>query len=126
MTRADFSSSVASQARQQPRPALSSRPRHQPPPEGGRPRSGDGNWPRRATPELDAKEADEVLRRKYGFKTTVLLNPTRYDILRALNEARKELTEKDNLISASTFLRGTSSRLWTAVAGSTLCLPKLS
>jgi hypothetical protein len=55
-------------------------------------------WPRLATPELDAKVAAEVLRGKYGFKTTVLLNATRYDILRALNEARKELTEKDNFL----------------------------
>jgi Caspase domain/Sel1 repeat len=55
-------------------------------------------WPRLATPELDAKVAAEVLREKYGFKTTVLLNATRYDILRALNEARKELTEKDNFL----------------------------
>jgi Caspase domain/Sel1 repeat len=55
-------------------------------------------WPRLATPELDAKEAAAVLREKYGFKTTVLLNATRYDILRALNEARKDLTEKDNFL----------------------------
>jgi multidrug efflux pump subunit AcrA (membrane-fusion protein) len=55
-------------------------------------------WPKLATPEEDAKETAKVLREKYGFKTTVLLNATRYDILRALNEARKELTEKDNLL----------------------------
>ena len=55
-------------------------------------------WPRLVTPELDAKETADVLRQKYGFKTTVLLNATRYDILRALNEARKELTEKDNFL----------------------------
>jgi hypothetical protein len=35
--------SRAYRAHQQPRQALSYRPRHQPPPEGGRPRSGDGN-----------------------------------------------------------------------------------
>ena len=55
-------------------------------------------WPRLATPELDAKEAAALLREKYGFKTTVLLNASRYDILRALNEARKDLTEKDNFL----------------------------
>ncbi len=55
-------------------------------------------WPRLATPETDAQETADVLRQKYGFKTKVLLNATRYDILRAFNEARKELTEKDNFL----------------------------
>ena len=55
-------------------------------------------WPRLSTPENDAKKMAEVLSGKYGFKTKVLLNATRYDILRALNELRKELTEKDNLL----------------------------
>jgi hypothetical protein len=55
-------------------------------------------WPSLATPETDAQEIAELLRQKYGFKTKVLLNATRYDILRAFNEARKELTEKDNLL----------------------------
>ena len=46
----------------------------------------------------DAKGISEVLQKQYGFKTKVLLNATRYDILKALNEYRKTLTEKDNLL----------------------------
>jgi predicted nucleic acid-binding Zn-ribbon protein len=46
----------------------------------------------------DAKGVAEVLQKQYGFKTKVLLNATRYDILKALNEYRKKLTEKDNLL----------------------------
>ena len=56
------------------------------------------HWPRLATPELDAQETAAVLREKYGFKTKVLLDATRYDILHAFNEARKALTEKDNFL----------------------------
>jgi hypothetical protein len=56
------------------------------------------SWPSLTTPEADAQEIAEVLRQKYGFKAKVLLNATRYDILRAFNDARKELTEKDNLL----------------------------
>jgi hypothetical protein len=39
-----------------------------------------------------------VLSKKYGFKTKVLLNATRYDILLALYESQKKLTEKENLL----------------------------
>jgi TPR repeat protein len=46
----------------------------------------------------DAKGIAAVLKKQYGFKTKVLLNATRYDILKALNEYRKTLTEKDNLL----------------------------
>ncbi len=55
-------------------------------------------WPRLDTPENDARKTAELLSRKYGFKTKVLLNASRYDILKALNDLRKELTEKDNLL----------------------------
>jgi hypothetical protein len=55
-------------------------------------------WPRLDTPENDARKTSELLSRKYGFKTKVLLNASRYDILKALNDLRKELTEKDNLL----------------------------
>lgn len=46
----------------------------------------------------DAKGIAEVLQKQYGFKTKVLLDATRYDILKALNAYRKKLTEKDNLL----------------------------
>lgn len=50
------------------------------------------------TPEHDAKRVAEVLSKKYGFKTTVLLNGTRHAILQALNEFRKTLTDNDNFL----------------------------
>ena len=55
-------------------------------------------WPSLNTPENDARRTAEILANKYGFKTRVLMNATRYDILQALNELRKELTEKDSLV----------------------------
>ena len=55
-------------------------------------------WPKLDTPQNDAVKTDEMLRRKYGFKTKVLLNAKRYDILIALNELQKKLTEKDSLL----------------------------
>ncbi|MGH7801375.1 MAG: caspase family protein [Thermodesulfobacteriota bacterium] len=55
-------------------------------------------WPRLKTPQNDAIKIDRVLREKYGFKTKLLINATRRDILEALNEYRKTLTEKDNLL----------------------------
>jgi predicted nucleic acid-binding Zn-ribbon protein len=50
------------------------------------------------TPHNDAKALAKVLSERYGFKTQVLLDATRYDILKALNEYRKVLTEKDNFL----------------------------
>ncbi|RUM93240.1 MAG: hypothetical protein DSZ28_08700 [Thiothrix sp.] len=50
------------------------------------------------TPENDANAIAEVLKSKYGFKTTLLLNANRYQLLSALNEMREKLTEKDNLL----------------------------
>jgi TPR repeat protein len=55
-------------------------------------------WPKLITAVNDAKAVDELLRQRYGYKTTVLLNATRYQILETLNELRKRLTEKDNLL----------------------------
>lgn len=54
--------------------------------------------PQLATPEHDAKSVADVLSKKYGFKTKILLNATRHEILQALNEFRKTLTDKDNLL----------------------------
>jgi uncharacterized caspase-like protein len=55
-------------------------------------------WPRLDTPENDARKTADMLARRYGFKSKVIINATRYDILKALNDLRKELTEKDNLL----------------------------
>ncbi len=46
----------------------------------------------------DAEVVAGVLKNKYGFETKVLLDATRYDILKALNDYRKILTDKDNLL----------------------------
>jgi hypothetical protein len=50
------------------------------------------------TPEADVTELAPVLRDKYGFKVTLLLNATRYQILTEMNNLRARLTEKDNLL----------------------------
>lgn len=46
----------------------------------------------------DAEYAEELMRVKYGFKTTLLRNATRYDLLSELNKLRERLTDKDNLL----------------------------
>ncbi len=50
------------------------------------------------TPENDARTVADILQKKYGFKTQLLLNSTRYEMLSALNSLRAQLTEKDNLL----------------------------
>jgi hypothetical protein len=50
------------------------------------------------TPMTDARDVDKVLREKYGFETTLLLDANRYQILTAMNELRAKLTENDNLL----------------------------
>jgi len=54
--------------------------------------------PRLETPETDVTDLAPILRDRYGFKTTVLLNATRYQILTELNKLRDTLTERDNLL----------------------------
>jgi hypothetical protein len=51
-----------------------------------------------ATPANDATDLAQLLERRYGFRTTVLLNASRYDILSALNTLRESLTTQDNLL----------------------------
>ena len=46
----------------------------------------------------DASAVHDLLRRDYGFKSTLLLNPTRYAHVRALDRLRAELTPRDNLL----------------------------
>lgn len=57
-----------------------------------------GHFPNLVSASIDARETAELLRDKYGFKTTVLMDATRYDMLSALNKLREELTEDDNLL----------------------------
>ncbi len=54
--------------------------------------------PKLETPEADGRAVEKVLRTRYGFKTKLLLNATRYQILSALNKLRGELSEEDNLL----------------------------
>lgn len=56
------------------------------------------NFPQLESAVNDAKVVDHVLKTKYGFKTTLLLNADRYSILSALSELRKQLSAKDNLL----------------------------
>ena len=46
----------------------------------------------------DAKAVDALLKNRYGFKTKLLLNASRYTILSTLNEYRSTLSEGDNLL----------------------------
>ena len=46
----------------------------------------------------DAKAIDQILRVRYGYKTTLLINATRYQIMTALNNLRNNLTANDNLL----------------------------
>jgi len=50
------------------------------------------------TPIADAQAVDEVLRTRYGFKTKVLSNATRADILTAINDYRQSLKSDDSLL----------------------------
>ena len=46
----------------------------------------------------DAQKVAGVLKSRYGFQTRLLLNPTRLDILAALDQMREELKPEDNLM----------------------------
>ncbi len=46
----------------------------------------------------DASAVHDLLRREYGFESTLLLNASRYDVIRRLDALRAELTERDNLL----------------------------
>jgi uncharacterized caspase-like protein len=56
------------------------------------------NLPALTTPVNDARTVDRLLRERYGYKTRLLINATRYQILSALNDLRKTLTPSDNLL----------------------------
>lgn len=46
----------------------------------------------------DAKAVEQVLRTRYGYKTKLLINASRYQIMSAFNNLRQTLTDKDNLL----------------------------
>jgi len=50
------------------------------------------------TPEADATEIAALLKDRYGFTVTLLLNATRWQIMEELNRLRAVVTEKDNLL----------------------------
>ena len=56
------------------------------------------NLPQLETAVNDASAVADVLRQKYGFEVTLLLNPGRSVVIRALDKLRGELTERDNLL----------------------------
>ena len=62
---------------------------------------GNNNYkkiPSLDTPVNDATAVSKVLKEKYGFKTKLLLNASRYQILSELNQLRAKLAENDNLL----------------------------
>ena len=56
------------------------------------------NLPRLETAVNDATAVADVLRQRYGFEVTLLLNPGRSEVIRAMDKLRGELTERDNLL----------------------------
>ena len=54
--------------------------------------------PKLETAINDASAVADVLRQFYGFEVTLLLNPTRGNIIRTLDKLRASLTERDNLL----------------------------
>ena len=56
------------------------------------------SFPKLVTAVNDAKSVGELLKNDYGYEVQQLFNASRSDILIALSEYRKTLTEKDNLL----------------------------
>ncbi len=54
--------------------------------------------PKLTTAVNDVQSVAEILKVKYGFETNILVNANRYEILKALNDYRKILTDKDNFL----------------------------
>ena len=50
------------------------------------------------TGEIDARAVNQILKTKFNFKTTLMINKARAEILDALFSYRSKLTEKDNLL----------------------------
>lgn len=56
------------------------------------------HWPQLMNAISDAGAVANVLKDRYGFQVTFLKDATRAQIMKALNQYRKILTEKDNLL----------------------------
>ncbi len=56
------------------------------------------DYPKLQTPVNDAKAVANILRKKYGFDTSVVTNASRYTILSAINDIKNQVTENDNLL----------------------------
>ncbi|NGZ97474.1 MAG: hypothetical protein CV089_15370 [Nitrospira sp. WS110] len=56
------------------------------------------HWPQLMNAISDASAIAKILKDRYGFQVTLLKDATRAQILKALNQYRKVLTEKDNLL----------------------------
>lgn len=56
------------------------------------------NLPKLIAAKNDAQEVARILRNRYGFKTELLIDAKRSDVLLALLNLRNNLTEKDNLL----------------------------
>ena len=56
------------------------------------------HWPSLDTPLKDGRDLKAMLERRFGFKTTLLANATRRDILDALNTLRNKLGPDDGLL----------------------------
>ena len=54
--------------------------------------------PKLETAVRDAQGVADLLKSKYGFEVTLLLNASRYEILSQLEKLRAKLTERDNLL----------------------------
>jgi len=64
----------------------------------GNHRYRDPRWDELPNSETDAKTVAALLERKYGFKTRVLIDATRAQMLGALNDYAKTLGPSDNLL----------------------------
>jgi TPR repeat protein len=56
------------------------------------------HWPQLMNAIADASAVAKLLEANYGFRVTLLKDATRSQIMKALNQYRKMLTEKDNLL----------------------------
>ncbi|MDH3596731.1 MAG: SUMF1/EgtB/PvdO family nonheme iron enzyme [Rhodospirillales bacterium] len=56
------------------------------------------HWKPLKTPHEDVADLEKILRERYGFKTKVIKDATRNDIVDELEALKRRLTERDNLL----------------------------